>query len=88
MDTPSSKSMIANFRRQLEEETAAMQLGLFGPALGTARHDFINARMCRFDEIREALVPLVGEEQATQTVYEHYEQAVDAIEQTAKAKKK
>lgn len=85
MDRQNNKSEIARFRQQLEEETEALKRGLYGPALGTARHDFINARMCRIDEIHEALVPLVGEK-ATLTVYEHYERAVDAIEQTAKKK--
>lgn len=85
-DNVMGESMIANLRRQLEEEEIALKNGLYGLALGTARHDFINARMCRFDEIREALIPLVGEHTATQTVYEHYERAVEEIEQAAKGK--
>jgi hypothetical protein len=82
-----SESMIANIRRQLEQEEEALRR-LKEPAFGTARHDFINAKMQRLDQLREALIPLVGEQQATATVYEHYERAVNEIESPVKVKRK
>ena len=96
MENKTNPSMIANIRQQLEQEERALQ-HLKGLAFGTARHDFIQAKMQRFGELREALVPLVGEQQATATVYEHYERAVNESEQavnqseptkTVKARKK
>lgn len=82
MEGNTNPSMIANIRRQLEQEEEALRR-LKEPAFGTARHDFINAKMQRFDALREALIPLVGEQQATATVYEHYERAVNAVEPPA-----
>ena len=87
MESNTNPSMIATIRRQLEQEEQALQR-LKEPAFGTARHDFINAKMKRFDALREALIPLVGEQQATATVYEHYERAVNESEPPAKGKAK
>ena len=87
MEGNTNPSMIARIRQQLEQEAEALQ-NLKGLAFGAARHDFINAKMQRFDALREALIPLVGEQQATATVYEHYERAVNEQEPPATVKAK
>ncbi|MBE3567131.1 MAG: hypothetical protein IMW90_15545 [Thermogemmatispora sp.] len=53
-----------------------MQRGLYGLALGTARHEFIRRRMDYLGRYQQRLAGQVGEEQAMQLVYTLYVQVV------------
>ena len=66
------KSEVARLRRQIDLEYAAAQQGLIGLASGTARHDFINARLQQVAVYHEHLTTQVGEEEATRLIYDHY----------------
>jgi ubiquinone/menaquinone biosynthesis C-methylase UbiE len=63
-----TESHLAALRQQIAAEYAAAQQGLQGLASGTARHHFIRARNERFWQIRDQLVPSLGEQQATHFV--------------------
>ena len=66
------KSDVARLLRQIDLEYEAAQQGLTGLSFGTARHDFINARMEQVAVCHEQLTAQVGEEEATRLVFEHY----------------
>jgi hypothetical protein len=70
------ESEVARLRRQIETELEAMQRGLYGLALGTARHEFIRKRMERLGRCQRQLALQVGEEQAGQLLYTMYLQVV------------
>jgi hypothetical protein len=70
------ESEVARLRLQIEMELEAMQRGLYGLALGAARHEFIRRRMDRLGRCQQRLALQVGEEQATQMIYAMYVQAV------------
>ncbi|MBX5456290.1 MAG: hypothetical protein IRZ31_05250 [Thermogemmatispora sp.] len=53
-----------------------MQRGLYGLALGTARHEFIRRRMAHLGRYQQRLAGQVGEEQAMQLMYTLYVQVV------------
>ena len=63
-----SKSEIARLRQQIELELEAMRRGLLGVASGTARHDFIHARMERVGACQDVLADQLGEPAANQIV--------------------
>jgi hypothetical protein len=65
-------SDVARVRRQIVEEMEAMQQGFKGFASGTARHDFIQARMRSIGEQQEDLEKLVGKSNAVNMVCELY----------------
>ena len=70
------ESEVARLRSQIERELEAMQRGLYGLALGTARHEFIRRRMDNLGRCQQRLAGQVGEEQAMQLVYTLYVQVV------------
>ncbi|GCE48956.1 hypothetical protein EI42_01469 [Thermosporothrix hazakensis] len=70
------QSEVARLRRQIEDEYQAMKLGLSGFSWGTAKHDFIQARMRRVDLYHEQLARQVGEKEATSTIYDLYTQII------------
>jgi hypothetical protein len=62
MDTKqSNQSEVARLRAQIEQEYQAAQM-FKAFALGTAKHEFITARMERIGVHQAALAQLVGEE--------------------------
>jgi len=69
------RSEVAELRRQIELELEAMQRGMHGFALGTARHEFIRTRMNRLGVCKEKLAECVGEGTANQIVGSLYVQA-------------
>lgn len=79
-DEGANKSEVARLRQQIDLEFEAMQRGLTGLALGTARHSFINARIERVHGYQCELAQLVGESKATQIVCEHYNAAMEGNE--------
>ncbi len=71
-----SKSEIAKLRHRIELEYEAIQRAMTSFAAGTARHEFIMARLNRIGQCREALAQHMGEEAAMKLVYELYADAV------------
>ena len=67
-----NKSEMARLRERIECEMEAMQRGLTGLAIGTARHRFIHARLRRVDDYYEQLATVVGEEAADETLCQVY----------------
>ncbi|MDQ2888900.1 MAG: hypothetical protein M3Y39_22795 [Chloroflexota bacterium] len=65
-------SDIARVRRQIVEEMEAMERGFRSFASGTARHDFIQARMRNIGAQQEDLEKLVGKSSAVNMVCELY----------------
>ncbi|MEO8971869.1 MAG: hypothetical protein ABI406_09765 [Ktedonobacteraceae bacterium] len=70
-----SQSEIARIRQQIELEQQAAWLGLYGLAQGTAQHEFITAKMEHIWNLRDTLVPLVGEDEASRMMCESCERA-------------
>lgn len=64
---------VARLLRQIELEYEAAQRGLSELAAGTARHDFITARMERIGTCHESLKQLVGEQEASEILTETLE---------------
>jgi len=62
MSTPVNPSEVARLREQIEREYAAAWAGLSGLAMGTARHDFIAARMANAQQYGEQLIAQLGKE--------------------------
>ncbi len=58
-------SEVARLRERIANEYMAAKWGLSGLAYGTAKHEFITARMERMEEHRQELAEVVGQEQAT-----------------------
>lgn len=71
------KSEVALLRWQIEREVEAMRLAMSGLAFGTARHDFINARMDRIGAYQEQLTNHIGEQEASKIVCTLYVEAMD-----------
>lgn len=65
-------SEVARIRQQITDELEAMQNGFSGFATGTARHDFIHARMEQIGNRQEELAEYVGEQDAINMVCELY----------------
>ena len=58
------KSEIAQIRDSIEQELRAMRRGLSGLAAGTAKHQFIEARMHQVGTYEDQLASHIGGEQA------------------------
>jgi hypothetical protein len=68
-------SEVALLMRQIELEYEAAQRGLNGFASGTAKHEFINARVETIGRYHEQLKVLVGESEAIKVVAQALEHA-------------
>ena len=70
-----SISEVAQLRASIETELVAMRLGLSGLAAGTAKHQFIEAKMKRVGGFEDQLATHIGKEQAIplflSSVYPH-----------------
>ena len=60
-----NESEVAWQLEQIRLQYEAAERGLTGLAQGTARHQFITARMEQMGKLHEELVMLIGAEQAT-----------------------
>jgi hypothetical protein len=60
-----TKSEVAQIVAQIQAEYESGMCGLSGLASGTARHEFITARMERIGQLHGDLRDLVGEQHAT-----------------------
>jgi folate-dependent phosphoribosylglycinamide formyltransferase PurN len=65
-------SEVARIRQQIELELAAMRLGLSGLSAGTARHQFIEAKMQRLGKYEEQLAEHIGKTKAEQVYCQAY----------------
>jgi hypothetical protein len=70
-----NKSEVARIKRQIELEYEAAMRGMYGFAAGTAKHEFITAKMENMGRHHEQLIKLVGEREATKALAEALEQA-------------
>ena len=59
-----TRSEVAYLLAQIQAEYMSGVLGLSGYASGTARHDFITARMERMGQLHNELCDIVGENDA------------------------
>ena len=59
-----SESEVARLLKEIELTYQAAENGLAGLAAGTARHEFITAKMEKLEKSRESLVQFVGADQA------------------------
>lgn len=71
-------SEVAELRRRIELEIEAMQRGMNGFAVGTARHEFIRRRMDRVGTYRGELVNQVGEDAANGMIFTIYAEKMEA----------
>lgn len=76
MQEENNKSEVARLMRQIATELEAAERGRIGLAFGTARHDFINAKLNRAGECQEQLAKLVGEPRAMELLYEQYVETI------------
>ena len=72
--TEENKSEVVRIKRQIELEYEAAQCGLYGLALGIAKHQFITAKMEQIGAHHEALKKLVGEQEAAKLLVETLEE--------------
>jgi len=70
-------SDIARLRCQIIQEMEAMRHGFHGFAVGSARHEFIHARMQRIYDHQEHLAKHIGKSAAATTVCELYISTVE-----------
>ena len=63
-------SEVARLVAQIEAEYAAACAGMYGLSAGSARHDVIQARMSRAQEIGEQLIERIGKEAALPLIVE------------------
>ena len=70
------RSEIARIRQQIELESAAMRLALFGFATA-ARHEFISQKYDAIGKCQEKLRTLVGEEEATEITVQTYNHVME-----------
>jgi hypothetical protein len=66
-------SEVARLRQQIADEYTSAQRGLSGLACGTARHQFIAAKMEKMGQCHEELVTLLGLEEAIALMVETLE---------------
>ncbi len=64
MSIAENQSAVARLREQIEREYAAAWAGLAGLAMGSARHDFIQARMANAQQYGEQLIERIGAQAA------------------------
>ena len=74
MSEMQGNSEIARLREQIAQEYEAAQRALSSTAYGTAKHQFITARMERIGTCHEALKHLVGEREATRMMVKTLEE--------------
>lgn len=70
MDISENKSEVARLRQRIEEEYEAAWQGLYGLREGTAKHEFITARMEQMGSYHNDLAGLVGAEEAASILCE------------------
>lgn len=70
-------SEIAQLRQRIELELLAMRRGLSGLSSGTARHEFIHARMDQVGRCQDCLADQVGEHTAATMVCQLYVQTME-----------
>ena len=73
----SNMSDIARLRCQIIQEMEAMRQAFDGFAAGSARHDFIRARMQKINDHQERLAEHIGKNDAATTVCELYISTVE-----------
>ncbi len=71
MSDSENTSEVARLRRQIDMEIEAAQRGMNGYAM-TAQHSFIDARLRRAWEHKEALAAEVGETEANKILVDAY----------------
>jgi hypothetical protein len=59
-----SESEVARLLKEIELTYQAAKNALEGLAAGTAKHEFITAKMASLDQYRESLAQIVGADQA------------------------
>jgi hypothetical protein len=64
MNIEESQSEVARLMQRIDMEYTAAQLALTGLALGTARHEFINARTEQIAVCRQELGAIVGDQES------------------------
>lgn len=69
-------SEVAELKRRIELEYEAIQRAMTGLAAGTARHEYIMARLNNVGQYKEELSQHIGVGAAMKLVYELYEQAM------------
>ncbi len=69
-EAPTNTSEVARLMSKISQEYEAAQSGLSGLAYGTARHDFINARMENIAVLHRELAHEIGPAQAIKLVAE------------------
>src|SRR5947209_10561633 len=74
-----SKSEIARLRQQIELESAAMKLALYGFA-AVGKHEFISHKYDAIGKCQEQLERLVGEEKASDITIESYNHIMESDE--------
>jgi hypothetical protein len=70
-------SEVARLREQVRLEYEAMMRGLYSFAEGSAKHEFISARMNRVGTYHEKLAKEIGKDKATKMIGELYQQALE-----------
>ena len=66
------QSEIQRLREKIETELASMRQGLSGLAAGTAKHQFIEAKMKKLGTFEDQLAQHIGGEQAIQFSCQSY----------------
>jgi hypothetical protein len=72
----SNESEVARIRRQIEEESQAMHDAMTGMSM-SAKHDIIIHRYATIGQCRDQLVPLVGDEQASNMMTDAYMRGIE-----------
>ena len=72
-----NKSAVARLLKQIDLEFEAAQFGMSGLAEGTARHDFINARMNQVGVLETQLATHIGKDEANRLICEHYVEIIE-----------
>jgi hypothetical protein len=72
-----TRSEVAQIMAQIQAEYESSVCGLSGLASGTARHEFITARMERIGQLHSDLRDLVGEQHATGLLVNALENCAD-----------
>jgi hypothetical protein len=74
-------SELQNILRHIDLEVESMQRGLHGLAAGSARHDFIQARLENMSRAYEKLVPIVGSDNACGVLSHTMERMHEEVQQ-------
>ncbi|MFL5705219.1 MAG: hypothetical protein ACJ8AG_20650 [Ktedonobacteraceae bacterium] len=75
-----NNSEVARIRQQIELESAAMKLAIYGFAT-VAQHEFISHKYDAIGKCQQRLETLVGEEEATDITVRTYNRVMDSDEQ-------